>query len=115
MGGKMVVYITSWIKANKDGKYESIRKIANLPGAIAYDIQDALGIENAIARAYEGTGSHRYYVDLISREMFIEYKGDAISIILNNEKTKNMDHTVYSIQIVNPCQILKSDDEEKDD
>ena len=101
----MVLYITSWMKQIRDGNYRTIRRIVNLPEIIANDIIDCFGITNVLLGKSEGSNPDRFYVELISKDMSIEYKNDKITIMKNSESP-----TVYSMHIVNPFQEIEEDD-----
>lgn len=99
----MTLYIITRVKTDREGNTKTIRKIVNLPGIIANDIVDCFGITNVILGTSEGTNSDRYYIELISKELSIEYKKDKIDIIHSNGET-------YSIKIVNPYQEIEEED-----
>lgn len=103
----MALYITEWIKTGREGNQRTIRKIVNLPGIIANDIVDCFGITNVILGTSEGSNSDKYYVELISKEMAIEYKNDTITIIKNNQDNEKTEPIRYSIKIVNPFQEIE--------
>ena len=100
---KMTLFITTMVKKDREGNPKAIRKIVNLPGTIANDIVDCFGITNVILGTSEGSNSDGYYIELLSKEMSIEFKKDKIDIIHCNGET-------YSIKIVNPYQEIEEDD-----
>lgn len=99
----MALYITTWVKTDREGNPKTIRKLANLPDIIANDIVECFGITNVILGKSEGTNSDRFYLEFMSKDMSIEYKKDKIEILHTNGK-------VYSIKIVNPFQEIEEEE-----
>ncbi len=99
----MTLYITTWVKTDREGNPKKVTKIVNLPDIIANDIVECFGITNVILGKSEGTNSDRFYLEFISNDMSIDYKKDKIDIKHNNGK-------IYSIKIVNPFQEIEEEE-----
>lgn len=99
----MTVYITTWVKTDREGNPKTIRKIVNLPDIIANDIVECFGITNIILGKSEGTNSDRFYLEVLSKDISIEYKKDKIDMLHANGKA-------YSIKIVNPFQEIEEEE-----